>query len=222
MSVFGNNPYGGAVNGGVCQLELRDQNGNAKNVSNLTNYMDIYIPANGGELETIRHGIKRGDLLVITVNVTDNMSAIYVWVVPKHNNTQLVVLCKKNSRPTLEEYDFRQTFSKSSESGNASETNNSSDSSESDLSRFQMFIDNDDLNQTAAGSWFCGFYYNGSVQEDDQENAPEESNFNITVFELACKYLNTTSNKWQYDGCKVSSFLFYCWFLGNDFFLPFW
>lgn len=204
MSVFNQNPYGGEVNGGVAELVLTDPSGNSKNVSNLTKCMDIFIKADDSKTQPSYHEIKKGDLLVTNLNVTNNMSAIYVWVVPEHNNTQIVILCRKDSQPTLEEYDFTQTVPSSPKSENASEASNSSKSSESDLSRFLMFIDNDDLNQTAAGAWFFGFYYNGSIQEEDQGNAPETARFNLTIVQLACKYLNTTSKKWRSDGCKVS------------------
>ena len=203
MSVFKQNPYGGAANGGVAQLELKDPSGNTTNVSNLTKCMDIFIKGDDSKTQPSSHEIKKGDLLVTNLNVTDNMSAIYVWVVPEHNNTQIVILCRKGSKPTLQEYDFLQTVPRSPKSENVSEASNSSKSSESDLSRFLMFIDNDDLNQTAAGAWSCGFYYNGSIQDEDQGNAPEAARFNATIVQLACKYLNTTSTKWQSDGCKV-------------------
>ena len=212
MSVLSTNPYGGQVNGGVSQFVLRDSNGNPKNVSNLTTYMDIFIGAKKSKDESKSHEITKQDLMVINVNVTENMSAIYIWAVPEHNNTQLVMLCRKYLKPTLHNYDFRETIPKFSTPRNVSKTNNSSvsnssqtESDSSDKSRFLMFIDNDDLNQTAAGPWYCGFHYNGSIEADDQENSPEKATFNITIVQLACKYLNETSKEWQYDGCKVRS-----------------
>lgn len=202
MTVFTDNPYGGEVNGGVAQLELK-----GLNVSNLTTYMDIFITANKAEDESKSHELHKGDLLVKNLNITNNMSAIYVWAIPEHNNTQVVILGRKDCKPTLQEYEFRQTVPNGPKSPNVSVANNSSDSSVSDHGRFLMFIENDDLNQSAAGLWHFGFYYNGSVREDDQENAPESASFNISIVQLTCKYLNTTSGDWKYDGCKVRAIL---------------
>ena len=172
------------MNGGVIEFKLKDSTGNTKNVSSLTRNMDIFIPADGSTAESYPHTIKKGDLLVTNLNVTDNRSAIYVWVAPETNNTRIVVLLRKDAKPTLKEYDFKQEIQ--------------SIYFESDHRRFLMFIDNDDLNRTAAGKWYCGFYYNGSAQD-----ALDTVSFNTTIIQLTCKYLNTTSNNWQYDGCKV-------------------
>lgn len=203
MSAFKLNPYGGTLNGGVVELKLKDSNGSTKNVSNLTRSMDIFIPADSSTVESHPYRLKRGDMLVTNLNVTDNMSAIYVWVTPETNNTRILILLRKDAKPTLKEYDFRQEIHSIIVSKNVSDNASSDQSVHVDGNRYLMFVDNDDLNQTAAGNWFCGFYHNGSVFEGD----PEESSFNTTIFQLTCQYLNTTSNKWQYDGCKVCFFL---------------
>ena len=191
MSAFKSNPYGGTLNGGVVELKLRDSHGNTKNVSNLTRPMDIFIPADSSTAESHPYRLKRGDMLVTNLNVTDNMSAIYVWITPETNNTRIVILLRKDVKPTLKEYDFRQEIHSIVVSKMVSANASSDQSLQLDGNRYLMFVDNDDLNQTAAGRWFCGFYYNGSVLESD----PKESSFNTTIFQLTCQYLNTTSNK---------------------------
>lgn len=205
MSVFKQNPFGGAVNSGVAQLELKDPNGNTKNVSNLTTLMDIFITAEDKTTKPKPRAVRRGDLLVTNLNVTDNMSAIHVWVAPEDNNTQIVILGRKNVKPSLQEYDVLQTVPSDPKSKHVSEGSKSSDASDYDHDRFQLFIDNDDLNQTAAGLWYFAFFYNGSIREEDQESVPEAACFNTTILQVTCKYLNTTSMEWQCDGCKVSA-----------------
>ena len=226
MSSFGGSPFGegaGKVDSGVTELQIKNENGNPKNVSNLTSYMDIFIPANGAIAESAFHLIAKGDMLVLKLEVTNNMSAIYVWAVPVHNNTKTNVLCRKGSEPTQTDYDFSQVIPKDPvqpKNGSAASCNDA----DSDADRYQLFIDNDDLNQTASGLWYCGFYYNESAQEsskdsaarrkrretqeDDQESAteesiPEKNNLTITIFEVSCKYYDTKAKKWNYDGCKV-------------------
>ena len=220
MSSFGSNPYGsaaGKVDGGVSELVIKDENGNPKNVSNLTTHMDIFIPAENGAAESSYHLITKGDMLVLKINVTNNMSAIYVWAVPAHNNTMTEVLCKKGSEPTQDDFDFAEVLPKDPvELGNGSCNDAMSDSD-----RYQLFIGSDELqklNQTASGQWYCGFYYNGSAQEtsarrkrretpdqesDTEESPPEKNNLTITIFEVSCKYYHTESKEWKYDGCKV-------------------
>lgn len=211
MSSFGNSPYGsraGKVDSGVSELVIKDENGNPKNVSNLTTCIDIFIPAENAAAESSNHLITKGDMLVMQVNVTNNMSAIYIWAIPEHNNTLTEVLCKKGSEPTQTDFDFAEVLPKDPvESGNGS-----CNSAMSDSDRYQLFIGSDELlmmNQTASGLWHCGFYYNGSIQEtpdqesDREESAPEKNNLTITLFEVTCKYYGTASKEWKYDGCKV-------------------
>ena len=216
MSSFSGSPYSksaGKVDSGVSQLELKDENGNPKNITNLTSYMDIFIPAKNGFAKPNHHLITMGDMLVLKLNVTNNKSAIYVWAVPEHNNTKTVIFCRKGCKPSTTEYDFRQVVpSDPKESGNETEETGSSDDS-FDAQRYQLFLDNDVLNQTASGMWYCGFYYNGSAREfshrqrreteDKQEKAPEKNNVSITIFESTCKYYDIVTKKWKYDGCKV-------------------
>ena len=215
MSSFSSSPFGsgaGEVDSGVSELVIKDENGNPKNVSNLSTYMDIYIPAENGVAESSYHLISKGDMLVLKLNVTNNMSAIYVWAVPAHNNTMTEVLCKKGSEPTQTDFDFAEVLPKDPvEPGNGS-----CNDAVSDSDRYQLFIGSDELqmmNQTASGQWYCGFYYNESAQETttrrkrretpDQESAPEKNNVTITIFEASCKYFHTGSKQWKYDGCKV-------------------
>lgn len=222
MSSFGSSPYGsgaGKVDSGVSQLVIKDENGNPKNVSNLTTYMDIFIPAENGAAESSYHLITKGDMLVLKLNVTNNMSAIYVWAIPAYNNTMTKVLCKKGSQPTQTDFHFSDVLPKDPvEPGNGSCNDALSDSD-----RYQLFIGSDELemmNQTASGLWYCGFYYNGSTQEttargkrqktpdqeshgDAEEIPPEKNNVAITIFEATCKYYHTKSREWRYDGCKV-------------------
>lgn len=224
MSSFGSSPFGrgaGKVDSGVSELVIKDESGNSKNVSNLTSHMDIFIPADNGIAESAYHLIAKGDMLLLNLNVTNNMSAIYVWAVPRHNNTKTEILCRKGSEPTLTEYDFSQVIPKDPVqpvNGSAASCNDAV----SDADRYQLFIDNDDLNQTASGRWYCGFYYNETASSqdaadqkrkrreigDDQESAtkesiPEKNNLTITIFEVSCKYYHTQEKKWKYDGCKV-------------------
>lgn len=234
MSSFGSSPFGsgvGKVDSGVSELVIKDENGNPKNVSNLTSYMDIFIPAEGAVAESAYHLITKGDMLVLNLNVTNNMSAIYVWAVPLHNNTITRVLCRKGSEPTITEYDFSQVLPKDPvQPGNGSAA--SCSDAVSDADRYQLFIGPDDLNDknlTASGQWYCGFYYNGSAQEsqsqdaetrrkrrEEQENGqesatesateestPEKNNLTVTIFEVSCKYYDTLTKKWNYTGCKV-------------------
>lgn len=225
MSSFGSSPFGsgaGKVDSGVSELVIKDENGNPKNVSNLTSYMAIFIPAEGAVAESGYHLITKGDMLVLNLNVTNNMSAIYVWAVPLHNNTITRVLCRKGSEPTLTEYDFSEVLPKDPVQPGNESTGSCSDAV-SDTDRYQLFIGTDDLNEknlTASGQWYCGFYYNGSAQEsqsqdaeeDGQESAteestPEKNNLTITIFEVSCKYYDTLSKKWNYTGCKVHGVL---------------
>ena len=205
MSSFGSSPYGsgaGKVDSGVSELIIKDNNGNTKNVSNLTIYMDIFIPAVSGVAESSHHLITKGDMLVLNLNVTNNMSAIYVWAIPAHNNTMTEVLCKKGFEPTQTDFDFAEVLPKDPvEPGNGSCNDALSDSD-----RYQLFIGSDELqmmNLTANGLWYCGFYYNESAQETS-ESAPEKNNLTITIFEVTCKYYDTESKEWRYDGCKVN------------------
>lgn len=228
MSSFGSSPFGsgaGKVDSGVSELVIKDESGNPKNVSNLTTYMDIFIPAENGAAESSYHLITKGDMLVLKLNVTNNMSAIYVWAVPAHNNTKTEVLCKKGSEPTQTDFDFAEVLPKDPvepRNGSAGSCNDAV----SDSDRYQLFMGSDELkmmNQTASGLWYCGFYYNGSAQEatarrkrrktPDQESiteesTPEKSNLTITIFEVSCKYYDTVSKKWKYDGCKVKGVFF--------------
>ncbi|XP_022801964.1 uncharacterized protein LOC111339550, partial [Stylophora pistillata] len=208
MSSFSGSPFSksaGKVDSGVTQLELKDESGNPKNISNLTSYMDIFIPAKNGLAKLETHTIKMSDMLVMQLNVTNNKSAIYVWGVPEHNNTQTVVFCKRGSKPSTTDYDFRQAIPNDLFRNESEETGTSENSTDaqSDPQRYQMFLDNDDLNQTASGVWFIGFYYNGSVKTNDDETLPAENKLNITIFESTCKYYNTINKTWDYHGCKA-------------------
>lgn len=74
---------------------IRDENGNFKNVFNFIIYMDIFIFVENGVVELFYYLIIKGDMLVLKLNVINNMSVIYVWVIFVYNNIMIKVFCKK-------------------------------------------------------------------------------------------------------------------------------
>lgn len=74
---------------------IKDENGNFKNVFNFIIYMDIFIFVENGVVELFYYLIIKGDMLVLKLNVINNMSVIYVWVIFVYNDIMIKVFCKK-------------------------------------------------------------------------------------------------------------------------------
>ena len=186
------------VDSNIVELGLTDESGNPIKVVNRTQHMDLFIEAAQSKTKPRSHLVRKHEMVVLKLNVTNNKSAISVWAIPEETATKTMILCRKSRQPSLEKFDFRQVVPK--EPGNSSD---SLEPSPPESQRYQLFIGTDDMNGTVIGTWYCGFYYNGSAHEDDEENAPEKINLTITIFESTCKYFDNDAHEWRYDGCKV-------------------
>lgn len=174
-------------------FSLANEDGSAKGISDTPKPFELSIRQTGQIINLTSHQLEPKQCNYHVLEVPKNHSSIFVEAIPSDPDAFVILYLRKGERPTRLLHDFNYTISPNETQVNATEK---------DKSRFMMFLSNDELNKTAAGTWKL------AVCEEGGYTLPEEGNgallsYNVSMFTAACMFLNETTGQFSDAGLKV-------------------
>lgn len=173
------------------------------NVKDLEKEISVIVPrAKGSRPEKTPSKLDAKKYMKHSFNVTHNAFTVHIRVEWKIR-VEVELYIKKGSEPKPAEgvYDFNETL-KLGGHFNANSSNSSSDSTSSEL-----FLSNDALNWTAAGTYYVKLRYkaNGSLPEQEKANMGPNGGvpYNFSVYTSMCVYYDENKKSWSTEGTKV-------------------
>ena len=192
---------GHSVKSLAVSLSFSDANHSELNIKNLTSEISIIIPRNDKERSNTEGGVSSKTYQVHSFTIEQNASTVHIraeWEV----SVDLELYVRKGGEPKPLEgvYDFNYTLRLGSRQGV-----NSSNSS--DPSGCELFLSNDALNWTAAGTYYVLLRYvrNDSLSEEEKAKIPSDDTipYNFSVYTSMCLYYDVDREVWSTEGTKV-------------------
>ena len=182
-------------------VSFSDENRTELNIKNLTSEISIIIPRNDKERRNTEGGVNSKTYQVHSFTIEQNASTVHIraeWEV----SVDLELYVRKGGEPKPLEgvYDFSDTLPLGCRQGV-----NSSNSS--DPSGCELFLSNDALNRTAAGTYYVLLRYvpNDSLSEEEKAKITSDDTipYNFSVYTSMCLYYDVDREVWSTEGTKV-------------------
>ncbi|XP_068673513.1 polycystin-1-like [Montipora foliosa] len=192
---------GNSVKSLAVSLSFSDGNHSELNIKNLTSEISIIIPRNDKERRNTEGGVNSKTYQVHSFTIEQNASTVHIraeWEV----SVDLELYVRKGGEPKPLEgvYDFNGRLQLGSRQSVQSSTS-------LDPSGCELFLSNDALNWTAAGTYYVLLRYvrNDSLSEEEKAKIPSDDTipYTFSVYTSMCLYYDVDREVWSTEGTKV-------------------